>query len=165
MMRMSEIAIGGGIAKAGRRCGRKIDGGVVKLRCFDLGVTQKNLSESVGIDPVYLSQLVNGKHAASEKLIVKIANALNVEAFVLVKDGLSLSKKPETVEEVLDTLPNREREIVKMRYGCGKHEPHTLKSIGEAFGLTKERTRQILFNIENKLGRGMRARWLKEILS
>ena len=47
------------------------------------------------------------------------------------------------VEDVLGHLGEREREVVKMRYGLVDGEPHTLEEVGRAFGVTRERVRQI----------------------
>jgi len=51
----------------------------------------------------------------------------------------------------LTGLNGREREIVEMYYGLNDHEPKTLKEIGEKFGITRERVRQIKENAINKL--------------
>jgi RNA polymerase primary sigma factor len=57
----------------------------------------------------------------------------------------------ETVKRALDTLPRREREVLELRYGLNGHEPLTLEEVGEAFGVTRERIRQIESNTLKKL--------------
>ena len=47
------------------------------------------------------------------------------------------------VLEQLQTMDQREATVLKMRFGLEDHEPRTLKEIGEALGLTRERVRQI----------------------
>lgn len=47
------------------------------------------------------------------------------------------------VTRLLDEMDGREATILKMRFGIDEHEPQTLKEIGEALGLTRERVRQI----------------------
>ena len=47
------------------------------------------------------------------------------------------------VNEVLDTLNDREREILELRFGLDGDEERTLEEIGDKFGLTRERIRQI----------------------
>jgi len=49
----------------------------------------------------------------------------------------------ERVHEVLDTLTHRERCIIKLRFGLAGHEPQTLEEVGQRFGVTRERIRQI----------------------
>jgi len=55
------------------------------------------------------------------------------------------------VKKVLDALPEREREVLELRYGLNGHEPMTLEQVGEAFGVTRERIRQIENNTLKKL--------------
>jgi RNA polymerase primary sigma factor len=57
----------------------------------------------------------------------------------------------EDVHRVLDALPRREREVIELRYGLNGHEPLTLEQVGEAFGVTRERIRQIENNTLKKL--------------
>jgi RNA polymerase primary sigma factor len=47
------------------------------------------------------------------------------------------------VKELLEQMDEREANVLRMRFGLGTHEPHTLKEIGEQLGLTRERVRQI----------------------
>jgi RNA polymerase sigma factor (sigma-70 family) len=45
--------------------------------------------------------------------------------------------------DALLSLPDREREVVTLRYGIDGNEPRTLEEIGRRLGLTRERVRQI----------------------
>jgi RNA polymerase primary sigma factor len=47
------------------------------------------------------------------------------------------------LERALSTLPERERMILALRFGLTGEEPMTLERIGERFGLTRERIRQL----------------------
>jgi RNA polymerase primary sigma factor len=49
----------------------------------------------------------------------------------------------EHVRRALDALPARERELLEMRYGLEGHQARTLEEVGRAFGVTRERVRQI----------------------
>ena len=49
----------------------------------------------------------------------------------------------ENVRRALDALPPREREVIEMRYGLKGHQARTLEEVGRAFGVTRERIRQI----------------------
>jgi RNA polymerase primary sigma factor len=49
----------------------------------------------------------------------------------------------EEVEAILATVSDRERKIIKMRFGIGGGKSHTLEEVGQEFGVTRERIRQI----------------------
>jgi RNA polymerase primary sigma factor len=57
----------------------------------------------------------------------------------------------ENVGRALDALPPREREVIEMRYGLRGHKARTLEEVGRAFGVTRERIRQIENNTLKKL--------------
>ena len=57
----------------------------------------------------------------------------------------------ENVGRALDALPQREREVIEMRYGLKGHQARTLEEVGRAFGVTRERIRQIENNTLKKL--------------
>ena len=57
----------------------------------------------------------------------------------------------ENVRKALDALPQREREVIEMRYGLLGHQARTLEEVGRAFGVTRERIRQIENNTLKKL--------------
>ena len=57
----------------------------------------------------------------------------------------------DNIRRALDALPPREREVIEMRYGLKGHEARTLEEVGRAFGVTRERIRQIENNTLKKL--------------
>jgi RNA polymerase primary sigma factor len=57
----------------------------------------------------------------------------------------------ENVRRALDALPPREREVIEMRYGLRGQKARTLEEVGRAFGVTRERIRQIENNTLKKL--------------
>jgi RNA polymerase primary sigma factor len=57
----------------------------------------------------------------------------------------------EDIQKALDALPQRERQVIELRYGLRGHEPLTLEEVGRAFGVTRERIRQIENNTLRKL--------------
>ena len=58
-------------------------------------------------------------------------------------DTASLSLRREDVELALSALPDRERRVIELRYGLDGSQPCTLEEVGRAFGVTRERIRQI----------------------
>ena len=61
----------------------------------------------------------------------------------LVEDEVEISLSEATLHKALETLPEREREVLRLRYGLGAEEPTSLEEIGRRLGLTRERVRQI----------------------
>ena len=70
----------------------------------------------------------------------------------------------ENVRKALDALPQREREVIEMRFGLKGHEARTLEEVGRAFGVTRERIRQIENNTLKKLERLPEAQRLRDAL-
>jgi len=70
----------------------------------------------------------------------------------------------EKIEEVLETLPAREARILRLRFGLENGHTYTLEEVGQKFGLTRERIRQIESKALRRLRHPRRARQLKEYL-
>jgi RNA polymerase primary sigma factor len=66
-------------------------------------------------------------------------------------DSATESLQREDIQKALDALPERERQVIELRYGLRGHEPLTLEEVGRAFGVTRERIRQIENNTLKKL--------------
>src|ERR671917_591325 len=66
-------------------------------------------------------------------------------------DTASLSLRREDVEFALSALPERERKVIELRFGLSGTPPCTLEEVGRAFGVTRERIRQIENNTLKKL--------------
>jgi RNA polymerase primary sigma factor len=58
-------------------------------------------------------------------------------------DTASLTLRRQDVQRALDSLPERERKVIELRYGLLGTQPFTLEEVGRAFGVTRERIRQI----------------------
>ena len=69
------------------------------------------------------------------------------------------------IEEVLCTLTPREEEVLKLRFGLKGGTCHTLEEVGNMFGVTRERIRQIEAKALRKLRHPSRSRKLKDYLS
>ena len=57
--------------------------------------------------------------------------------------GMAESQRSHRVEQIVQSLPHRERTILELRYGLSGQQPHTLEEVGRRFGVTRERVRQI----------------------
>jgi RNA polymerase primary sigma factor len=68
----------------------------------------------------------------------------------------------EGVQKALNALPERERQVIELRYGLSGLEPLTLEEVGRTFGVTRERIRQIENNTLKKLKRLPEAQMLRE---
>lgn len=70
-----------------------------------------------------------------------------------------------TVNAILDTLSEREADILRYRFGMKGDRPHTLEEIGQIYGLTRERVRQLEDKAMRKLRHPARAAALREVCS
>ena len=60
-----------------------------------------------------------------------------------VEEEVEVSLTEDTLHRALEGIPEREREVLKLRYGLTSEEPKSLEEIGRRLGLTRERVRQI----------------------
>ena len=70
----------------------------------------------------------------------------------------------EKLDDVLNTLTYRERELIKLRYGLGDGYTYTLEEVGKIFKVTRERVRQIEAKAVRKLQHPIRSRMLEGFL-
>ncbi|HXV58059.1 MAG TPA: RNA polymerase sigma factor RpoD [Gaiellaceae bacterium] len=77
-------------------------------------------------------------------------------------DSASLNLRREDIDRALESLPERERKVIELRFGLKGEQPRTLEEVGRAFGVTRERIRQIENNTLKKLESLPEARGLKD---
>ncbi|MBK7231752.1 MAG: sigma-70 family RNA polymerase sigma factor [Saprospiraceae bacterium] len=68
------------------------------------------------------------------------------------------------IERALGTLTDRQADVIKLYFGLGLEHPESLEDIGDKFGLTRERVRQIKDKAINKLRSTTRSKLLKQYL-
>jgi len=79
-------------------------------------------------------------------------------------DAASFSLLQEQLQEVLDTLSERERKVIELRFGLINGHPRTLEEVGRVFGVTRERIRQIESKTLSKLRHPNRSAKLRDYL-
>ena len=77
-------------------------------------------------------------------------------------DATSKALLSEALKEILDTLTEREADVLKMRFGMYDGRTHTLEEVGQIFGVTRERIRQIENKAIRKLRHPSRAKKIKD---
>ena len=79
-------------------------------------------------------------------------------------DAASHQLLKEQVERVLDTLNDRERRVLQLRFGLEDGRSRTLEEVGREFAVTRERIRQIEAKALRKLRHPSRSKKLKDFL-
>ena len=77
-------------------------------------------------------------------------------------DATSNALLAEALREILDTLTEREADVLRMRFGMYDGRTHTLEEVGQIFGVTRERIRQIENKAIRKLRHPSRAKKIRD---
>ena len=77
-------------------------------------------------------------------------------------DATSNALLAEALKEILDTLTEREADVLRMRFGMYDGRTHTLEEVGQIFGVTRERIRQIVNKAIRKLRHPSRAKKIRD---
>ncbi len=85
----------------------------------------------------------------------KAVSPANASAYTMLK---------EEMDKILDTLTEREKRVLRLRFGIGDGYPRTLEEVGSMFNVTRERVRQIEAKALRKLRHPIRSRRLKNFL-
>jgi RNA polymerase primary sigma factor len=83
---------------------------------------------------------------------------------VVPLDAASFILLQEQLEGVLHSLNDREKKVIQLRFGLSDGHPHTLEEVGQEFGVTRERIRQIESKTLSKLRHPSRAQQLRDYL-
>ena len=87
------------------------------------------------------------------------------ESAVSPVDAATNQLLKEQLDHVLDSLDGREERVIRLRFGLDDGRPRTLEEVGQEFGLTRERIRQIESHALRKLRHPSRSRKLREYAS
>ena len=107
--------------------------------------------------PVSLSKPV-GDEEESE-----FGHFLTDESEPMPDEAADMTMRRETLGKILGTLSEREREVIRLRYGLDGQAPLTLDEVGRAFNVTRERIRQIEHHTLKKLRALAEAQKLREV--
>lgn len=131
-----------------------------ELLCEVLNLTKEKLEEvkKLAVEPVSLETPIGEEKDSVLKEMIPDENS--EELFNSV-ERMFIRK---SLEEVLSTLTDKEAEIIKLRFGFDNNIPKTLEEVGEIFGVTRERVRQIESKALIKLRHPTRSKKLKDLL-
>ena len=126
-----------------------------------LNVETKKIQEIETLikDPVSLNASLNDEDDGTVEDLVADPNAVKPE------DKLDNEYLAKAIAAILPTLETREQEILVARFGLNKTKPKTLDQLGEEYGITKERVRQIEQKALMKLRNPRRANMLRAHLA
>ena len=131
--------------------------------------TLEEVAKEMGLDEAKVKKLRDSSKEISS-LDVAVGDDDEATMGELIADTSSLTPeesmenqtKAEVLDTILGTLEDREGDVIKYRYGLMDGEPRTLEEVGQIFGLTKERIRQIEAKALRKLRNPFRAKLLRE---
>lgn len=125
-----------------------------------MGISEKQAKEiqSYIVEPTSLDIQVGDDDDTTIGSFIEDTHFVNPEsAYIKESNG-------DVVNAVLDTLSDREANILRLRFGIGGKKAMTLEEVGKEYGLTRERIRQIEAKALRKLRHPSRANILKECM-
>lgn len=126
-----------------------------------IGISEKQAKEiqSYIVEPTSLDIQVGDDDDTTIGSFIEDTHFVNPEsAYIKESNG-------DVVNAVLDTLSDREANILRLRFGIGGKKAMTLEEVGKEYGLTRERIRQIEAKALRKLRHPSRANILKECMA
>lgn len=123
-----------------------------------MGITPEKVQniQRIAKEPISLEAHVGEEEDSSLGDFISDPNALSPHEFML-KEMVN-----QTLDEVLETLTDREEKVLRLRYGLFDGKNHTLEEVGREFGVTRERIRQIEAKALRKLRSPSRQNKLRE---
>jgi RNA polymerase primary sigma factor len=103
--------------------------------------------------------------ALSEDGSLELGDTLEQETIPPVELELIKESFAEQIQGMVAQLDEKERQVIRMRFGLDGEEPRTLQEIGEELGLSRERIRQIESKAKEKLRRNQKSQGLRGYLN
>ncbi len=124
-----------------------------------MGITPEKVQniQRIAKEPISLEAHVGEEEDSSLGDFISDPNALTPHE-VMIQDMIK-----QVLDDVLETLTDREEKVLRLRYGLYDGKNHTLEEVGREFGVTRERIRQIEAKALRKLRSPSRQNKLKEI--
>ncbi len=113
---------------------------------------------NISQDPVSLETPIGEENDSHLGDFIEDGEALDPE------DNASYQMLREELEDVLETLTDREENVLRLRFGLDDGRNRTLEDVGKVFGVTRERIRQIEAKALRKLRHPSRSKQLKDFL-
>jgi RNA polymerase primary sigma factor len=134
--------------------------------------TTEELAERTELSPAEVEQLlltagddVSLSAAVGEEGNLELGDTLEQDTVPSVELELMRSSFERRIQSMVKDLEEKEREVIKMRFGLDGEEPRTLQEIGESMRLSRERIRQIESRAKEKLRRSREAQGLRGYLN
>jgi RNA polymerase primary sigma factor len=134
--------------------------------------TTEELAERTALSPEEVQQLllaagddVSLSAAVGEEGNLELGDTLEQESVPSVELEMIRSSFERRIQSMVEELDEKEREVIRMRFGLDGEEAKTLQEIGEAMGLSRERIRQIESRAKEKMRRSREAQGLRGYLN
>ena len=112
----------------------------------------------IGQDTVSLEQPMGEEEDFS------LSDTIEDEGAIVPADAAARAMLNEAIRDALDDLTERERQVVRLRFGLEDGQVRTLEEVGKEFGVTRERIRQIESKVLAKLRHPIRSQRLRDYL-
>jgi RNA polymerase primary sigma factor len=112
----------------------------------------------------YAREPISLDHPVGDEGDSQFGDFIEDSGAVVAHDAASFSLLQAQLREVLQTLSDREAGVIRLRFGLTDGRPRTLDEIGDVYGVTRERIRQIESKTMSKLRHPARAQELRDYL-
>lgn len=138
---------------------------------FEREPSPEELAEVLEVSPneIVDTMKVSGRHVSMNAPFIQgeengLLDVLEDESEETPDSGLILDSLRREIQRTLSTLTQREADVISLYFGLNGVSPMTMEEIGEKFGLTRERVRQIKEKATLRLRHGSRSKVLKSYL-